>query len=94
MALAEPVRKPVREGEANGHLVAAALWQTRQDQRAIPEDNPDELPGSVDLTLSQVQRMSSRGLFHRLWTKAVGTVRYDKTEWMELQGRLERAGLI
>lgn len=28
------------------------------------------------------------GLFHVLWTKAVGTEGYDKTEWLELERKL------
>lgn len=32
-------------------------------------------------------------LFHRLWTKAVGTQRYDKTEWTYLEAALLTAGL-
>lgn len=27
-------------------------------------------------------------LFHKLWTKAVSSARYDKTEWMQLEAIL------
>ncbi len=33
-------------------------------------------------------RDSTIGLFHRLWTKAVGTDDYDKSEWMALETAL------
>jgi hypothetical protein len=29
-------------------------------------------------------------LLHRLWTKAVGTANYDKSEWVQLQAQFER----
>lgn len=34
------------------------------------------------------------GLFHTLWTKAVGTPNYDKAEWMELERKLIRFELL
>ena len=30
-----------------------------------------------------------KGLFHRLWSKDVGTSGYDKNDWMELQRLLQ-----
>lgn len=38
-----------------------------------------EAPGSL----------SAEYLFLRLWTKAVGTVDYDKSEWMRLQNQVD-----
>ena len=32
--------------------------------------------------------MRTDHLFHRLWTKAVGTPQYRKSEWLELEKRL------
>lgn len=34
------------------------------------------------------RREKTDNLFHRLWTKAVGTKDYDKKEWMELERRI------
>jgi hypothetical protein len=33
-------------------------------------------------------------LFHRVWTKAVATPDYDKSEWNRLQKMLEQRGII
>ena len=34
------------------------------------------------------EREKTDNLFHRLWTKAVGTKDYDKKEWQELERRI------
>lgn len=46
------------------------------------------VPCSVGLTEQQLSAYNTLCLFHRLWTKAVGTENYDKKEWQELEKRL------
>lgn len=41
---------------------------------------------------SDEERINS--LFHRLWTKAAGTVSYDKEQWKQLQQLLYKKGVI
>lgn len=39
--------------------------------------------------MPELESLSTDHLFHRLWTKAVGTTGYVKAEWMELDRRLQ-----
>ena len=34
-----------------------------------------------------------KGLYHKLWSKDVGTPGYDKRDWMELQRLLQARGI-
>lgn len=36
-----------------------------------------------------MMNQSLHGLFHKLWTKAVGTEDYNKPEWMELEKKIK-----
>lgn len=38
----------------------------------------------------EVDALSNFELFHRLWSNAVDSPRYDKREWVELEARLLR----
>lgn len=39
------------------------------------------------------QDQGINGLFHKLWTKDVGTSGYNKNDWMELQRLLQARGI-
>lgn len=34
-------------------------------------------------------RSETHAIFHKLWTKAVGTPEYNKKEWMELEQEIQ-----
>jgi len=36
----------------------------------------------------KIEREDIHALFHKLWTKAVGTESYVKTEWIELERKI------
>lgn len=46
------------------------------------------LHGSAERNVVSTHEMH---LFHKLWTKAVGTPGYDKSEWQALERQLSRA---
>lgn len=48
-----------------------------------------EVPVSQRLTDTQIENLPADHLFHRLWTKAVGTSSYDKREWQQLERYIE-----
>lgn len=48
-----------------------------------------EVPVSQKLTDAQIENLPADNLFHRLWTKAVGTELYDKREWQQLERYIE-----
>jgi hypothetical protein len=54
-------------------------------QLLIPKQNVE---GKKRLTTLELQSISTNHLFHRLWTKSVGSSDYDKKEWVELEKRL------
>ncbi len=48
------------------------------------------------LSRDELQRLSTRDLFHRIWTRATPPYLndYEKEEWIEMERRLLNAGLI
>jgi hypothetical protein len=44
-------------------------------------------------TIAQEHNAEIKRLFHKLWSKDVGTAGYDKRDWMELQRRLQARGI-
>jgi hypothetical protein len=42
----------------------------------------------LEATKERVKQVSTHGLFHTLWSKAVGQENYDKSEWTELGDRI------
>jgi hypothetical protein len=52
---------------------------------AIMEDEPNAKPEIVSDGIHT--------LFHTLWTKAVGTPNYSRTEWQDLQNMLKELGI-
>jgi hypothetical protein len=49
----------------------------------------DTNPPAQDLHI-----LSNFDLFHRLWSKAVDSPRYNKQEWMAMEERLLKAGFL
>jgi hypothetical protein len=44
-------------------------------------------------TLADEHDSEIKRLFHKLWSKDVGTLGYTKGDWMELQRRLQARGI-
>ena len=46
----------------------------------------------VSDTVRDADQLNS--IFHRLWTKSVGKIGYDKKEWLQLQKLLLKQGIV
>jgi hypothetical protein len=49
---------------------------------------------TTEQEMQEVSALTNWELFHRLWSKAVDSPRYQKQEWRELESRLTSLGFL
>jgi hypothetical protein len=83
-AVREDIVSMIREHDAI-EAAWAAYFKADAEINSLPE-HPNFPPGALE-TRSDPQPEHGFGdeTLHRLWTKAVGTEGYDKTEWLKLE---------
>jgi len=60
-----------------------------------PSDKkPVVSPNNAYKRIIKLEDEELSSLFHRLWTKSVGTVSYDKEQWKRLQVLLRKNGIV
>jgi hypothetical protein len=76
-----------------GQLDTGKMSEERE--KYVRENNDRVLSkvGNIHEALSDMGSDQLRSLFHRLWTKHVGAVSYDKKEWQRLQKLLYKRGI-
>jgi hypothetical protein len=49
---------------------------------------------TTEQEMQEISALTNWELFHRLWSKAVDSPRYQKQEWRELESRLASLGFL
>jgi hypothetical protein len=86
-----------------GHACVVAL--VMDDRFIHPNWKPNSIQcelwlekDSIKITFKEIKQESTndpiRHLFHKLWTKDVGTIGYDKKDWNELRDLLKERNII